>query len=104
MPRTREPRKWRWPNGANIAVTVGLALEDFQYVLGATILDYFLDEGDDLLERTEASSPAAVGDVVYALLLPDDQQPPIELNQAEMEKYRPLMERHYITEPPRSAA
>lgn len=32
MPRTREQRKWKWPNGENIAVTVGLALEDFQYV------------------------------------------------------------------------
>ncbi|MDB5408174.1 MAG: hypothetical protein JWL84_3086, partial [Rhodospirillales bacterium] len=28
---TRYPREWHWPNGAKIAVSVGLALEDFRY-------------------------------------------------------------------------
>lgn len=31
MPRTREQREWSWPNGANIAVSIGLALEEFDF-------------------------------------------------------------------------
>jgi len=31
MPRKREPRQWSWPNGAKIAISVGLALEDFSF-------------------------------------------------------------------------
>ncbi len=29
MPRRRNPREWSWPNGAKIAISVGLALEEF---------------------------------------------------------------------------
>jgi peptidoglycan/xylan/chitin deacetylase (PgdA/CDA1 family) len=31
VPRKRNPRQWRWPNGAKIAVSVGLAMEDFNF-------------------------------------------------------------------------
>jgi len=31
MPRQREQREWSWPNGAKIAVSVGLALEEFKF-------------------------------------------------------------------------
>lgn len=31
MPRKRNPREWSWPNEENIAISIGLALEDFQW-------------------------------------------------------------------------
>jgi len=33
-------------------------------------------------------------------LLPRDQKPPVELNRATMEKFRPLLQRHYLGERP----
>src|SRR5262245_49938826 len=36
MPRTRNPRAWDWPNGARIAISVGLALEEFNMQSQAT--------------------------------------------------------------------
>jgi aminobenzoyl-glutamate utilization protein B len=38
--------------------------------------------------------------VEYRPLLPSDQKPPINLNRAMMDKYRPLMEKHYLVEKP----
>jgi aminobenzoyl-glutamate utilization protein B len=38
--------------------------------------------------------------VEYRPLLPSDQKPPIDLNRATMDKYRPLMEKHYLAERP----
>jgi aminobenzoyl-glutamate utilization protein B len=36
----------------------------------------------------------------YRPLLPPDQNPPVDLNRAMMEKYRPLMRQHYLKEKP----
>ncbi len=41
-----------------------------------------------------------IGGVEYRPLLPSDQKPPIDLNRATMDKYRPLMEKHYLAERP----
>jgi aminobenzoyl-glutamate utilization protein B len=41
-----------------------------------------------------------VGGIEYRPLLPRDQKPPVELNRAMMEKYRPLMVPHYVKEKP----
>jgi aminobenzoyl-glutamate utilization protein B len=41
-----------------------------------------------------------IGGVEYRPLLPGDQKPPIDLNRATMDKYRPLMEKHYLVEKP----
>jgi len=38
--------------------------------------------------------------VEYRPLLPAHQQPPVDLNRAMMEKYRPLMAKHYLKEKP----
>ena len=42
--------------------------------------------------------------VEYRPLLPARQQPPVDLNRAMMEKYRPLMAKHYLKEKPVFAA
>jgi aminobenzoyl-glutamate utilization protein B len=41
-----------------------------------------------------------IGGVKYHSLLPSDQKPPVDLNRATMEKFRPLMEKHYLAERP----
>ena len=41
-----------------------------------------------------------IGNVEYRPLLPSDQKPPIDLNRATMDKYRPLMEKHHLVEKP----
>jgi aminobenzoyl-glutamate utilization protein B len=41
-----------------------------------------------------------IAGVEYRPLLPRHQQPPVDLNRAMMEKYRPLMAKHYLREKP----
>lgn len=41
-----------------------------------------------------------IAGVEYRPLLPAEQKPPVDLNRAMMEKYRPLMAKHYLTEKP----
>ena len=41
-----------------------------------------------------------IGGVEYRPLLPSEQKPPIDLNRAAMDKYRPLMEKHYLVGKP----
>ena len=67
--------------------------------LGASVLDYFLDEGR-LMARTKSSFGKEIGDTKYRSLLPEGQKPPVELNRPEMEKFRSLMEPHYLNKRP----
>jgi aminobenzoyl-glutamate utilization protein B len=41
-----------------------------------------------------------LGDVEYKSMLPADQKPPLTLNHAIMEKFRPEMRKHYLKERP----
>jgi aminobenzoyl-glutamate utilization protein B len=41
-----------------------------------------------------------IAGVAYRPLLPAHQKPPVDLNRAMMEKYRPLMAKHYLKEKP----
>jgi aminobenzoyl-glutamate utilization protein B len=41
-----------------------------------------------------------IGGIEYRPLLPSDQKPPTDLNRAIMDKYRPLMEKHYLVDRP----
>ncbi len=66
--------------------------------LAASVLDFFVDR--ELVAQTKATFKQEIADVVYRPLLPDDQRPPVDLNRAEMDKYRPQMERHYVKERP----
>ena len=66
--------------------------------LTTSVIDYL--QNSDLLAQTKESFKREIGEAVYKPLLPDDQRPPIELNRAEMEKYRHQMERHYVRERP----
>jgi aminobenzoyl-glutamate utilization protein B len=41
-----------------------------------------------------------IAGVEYRSMLPRDQKPPVELNRVMMDKYRPLLEPHYVKEKP----
>jgi aminobenzoyl-glutamate utilization protein B len=41
-----------------------------------------------------------LGGVEYKSMLPAEQKPPLALNHAIMEKYRPAMAKHYLNETP----
>jgi aminobenzoyl-glutamate utilization protein B len=88
-----------WSAGAALATSIAHkgAVAGVK-ALATSVIDYL--QNPDLLMQTKASFKREIGDAVYKPLLPDDQRPPIELNRAEMEKYRPQMERHYVRERP----
>lgn len=89
-----------WTAGAALATSIAhKGAVAGAKVLGATVLDYLMNKGD-LLERTKATFAKETADIKFQSLLPEDQQPPLDLNRAEMDKYRALMEPYYVTERP----
>jgi aminobenzoyl-glutamate utilization protein B len=66
--------------------------------MAASALDIFNDSS--LVEKAKATFKEEIGDVEYRPLLPQEQKPPLELNRNIMERYRPLMEKHYLKETP----
>ena len=65
-------------------------------VLAASMLDLLLSE--PLVNEVKRTFQEEIGNTKYENFLPDDQKPPIDLNRDEMEKWRPLMEKYYITD------
>ena len=88
-----------WSAGAALATSIAHkgAVAGVK-ALATSVIDYL--QQPELLVQTKASFKREIGDVVYKPLLPDSQRPPVELNRAEMEKYRQEMERHYVRERP----
>jgi aminobenzoyl-glutamate utilization protein B len=68
-------------------------------VLAASIID--LLTSPELLKKARAEFDAEAKKVPYFSLLPADVQPPLDLNKAEMEKYRPEMSKFYLNKPVR---
>jgi hypothetical protein len=65
-------------------------------VLAGSMLDLFLDDG--LLNRAKQVFKEEIGDAKYFSIIPEDQKPPVDLNREEMERWRPKMEKFYVTE------
>jgi aminobenzoyl-glutamate utilization protein B len=68
-------------------------------VLAASIID--LLTSPDLLTKAHAEFAIQSKQTPYFALLPADAKPDIDLNRAEMEKYRPAMRRFYLDKTPR---
>ena len=66
--------------------------------MAASAVDLLMDP--ELVARAKETFKEEIGDVEYRPLLPDDQQPPLELNRILMERYRSAMEAHYPKEKP----
>ena len=62
--------------------------------LAASALDFFTSTG--AIEEAWRTFGAEIDGTEYRSLLPATQTPPVELNRALMERYRPLMEPHYL--------
>jgi aminobenzoyl-glutamate utilization protein B len=88
-----------WAAGAALTTTIAhKGAVAGAKALATSVIDFMLDK--DLVTQTKASFKREIGDVIYKALLPADQRPPVDLNKSEMDKYRPLMEPHYIKERP----
>ncbi len=68
-------------------------------VLAASALD-FLTSPEAVAEAKRSFRQETEG-TEYKSMLPADQKPPVELNRAMMERYRPLMEPHYLQGAPK---
>jgi aminobenzoyl-glutamate utilization protein B len=67
--------------------------------LAASIID--LMTSPELLQKARAEFETESKKMPYFSLLPADVQPPVDLNRAEMEKYRPEMRKYYLNKPVR---
>ncbi len=67
--------------------------------LAASIID--LLASPELLQKARAEFEVEFKKVPYFSLLPSDAKPDLDLNRAEMEKYRPEMRKLYLTKTPR---
>jgi len=68
-------------------------------VLAASILD--LLTSPELVQRAKIQFQADTKDTAYFTLLPPDAKPPLDMNRAMMEKFRPEMRKHYLTKSPK---
>jgi aminobenzoyl-glutamate utilization protein B len=88
-----------WAAGAALATPIAhKGGEAGAKVLAASVLDFLIEP-----ERAIAAKQSfkeELGGVTYEPLLPAEQRPPAELNQAVMDSFRALMEPHYIKERP----
>ena len=86
-----------WSAGAALATSVAHkgALAGAKALTGA-VLDVLLDPS--IVTRAKETFAKEIGEVKYAPLIPPDQKPPLDLNRAEMEKWREKMRAHYVKE------
>jgi aminobenzoyl-glutamate utilization protein B len=68
-------------------------------VLAASIID--LMTSPELLQKARAEFEVESKRTPYFSLLPPDATPPVDLNRAEMEKFRPEMRKFYLDKTPR---
>ncbi|HEY6256842.1 MAG TPA: amidohydrolase [Xanthobacteraceae bacterium] len=68
-------------------------------VLSAAVVECLLRPA--VVDEAKRSFKEELGGIEYRPLLPPDQKPPVDLNRAMMEKYRPLLAQHYFKEKPR---
>jgi aminobenzoyl-glutamate utilization protein B len=68
-------------------------------VLAASVLD--LMTSAELRAQAQAQFEDDTKETKYFSLLPPDAKPPLDLNRAMMEKYRPAMSKFYLNATPR---
>ena len=66
--------------------------------LAGSVVDLFTNPA--LIARAKETFKAEIGNVKYAPLLPDGQQPPADLNGGMMDQWREKMREHYVKEKP----
>jgi aminobenzoyl-glutamate utilization protein B len=66
--------------------------------MAASLIECFSNPA--VIEEAKRTFKDEIAGVEYASLLPREQKPPLDLNRATMEKFRPLLQRHYLAERP----
>ncbi len=88
-----------WSGGAALATSIahkgGLAGAK---ALTTSVIDLLMDP--ERIEQAKHTFKLEIGDTRYEPLLPAGQHPDPDLNRAMMEKFRPLMEPHYVKDRP----
>jgi aminobenzoyl-glutamate utilization protein B len=88
-----------WSAGAALATSIahkgGIAGAK---ALAASVIDFLKDPAR--VAEANRTFREEIGGVEYRPLLPPGQRPPADLNLAIMQKYRALMEPHYLSEQP----
>ena len=67
-------------------------------VMAASVVECF--RNPSVIDEAKRVFKEEIGGVVFKSMLSRDQKPPVELNRAMMEKFRPQMREHYIKEKP----
>ena len=86
-----------WSGGVSLATTIAHKGEVAgAKVLAASMIDLFMDE--ELLNQVKQVFRKEIGEAKYFSIIPENQKPPVDLNKADMEKWRPLLEKFYMNE------
>src|SRR5262249_8965881 len=67
-------------------------------VMAASILEGFKNPA--VIDEAKRVFKEEIGGVEFKSMLPPDQKPPLELNLARRDKFRPEMRQHYVKEKP----
>jgi len=67
-------------------------------VMAASLIECFGNPA--VVAEAKRTFKEELGGTQYVSLLPPKQKPPLDLNRAAMEKFRPAMQRHYLGEKP----
>jgi aminobenzoyl-glutamate utilization protein B len=67
-------------------------------VMAASLIECFNNPA--VVEDAKRTFKEELGGTQYTSMLPPGQKPPVNLNRATMDKFRPLLERHYLKERP----
>ncbi len=89
-----------WAAGVALATSIAhKGVVSGAKVLAASIIECF--RNPQVVAEAKATFRAEIEDTAYFSMLPPDQKPPLELNRAMMERYRPLMRPHYLKDRPK---
>jgi aminobenzoyl-glutamate utilization protein B len=71
-------------------------------VMAASIVECLANPS--IVEEAKHTFKTEIGGTEYKSLLPSGQKPPVQLNRVVMDKFRPLLEPHYVSEKPEFVA
>jgi aminobenzoyl-glutamate utilization protein B len=88
-----------WAGGVSLATSIAhKGAVAGAKTMAASVIDLLLDT--KLVAKAKETFKEEIADVEYRPLLPPDQKPPLGLNKEIMERYRSLMQKHYLKEKP----
>lgn len=88
-----------WAAGVSLATSIAhKGATAGAKVVAASILECF--ENPQIVDQAKSTFKDEIAGTAFKSMLPADQKPPVELNREMMERYRPLMTKHYVKDYP----